>query len=101
MEFYLTLSTWLFWVQFWVILGIVLISLELFDGSLIFFLPVGLGAFVNALLLFLQNQDLLFGFSILSVWHHTLVSFAIFSFVASYCLRYLNFNKDGEDVNKY
>ena len=101
MEIYLSLSYWLFLVQFWIILGILFVGLEILDGSLIFFLPIGLGSFLNALLLFLQEYEGFFDYQIISIWHHSLVSLAVFSLIVSYSLRYLNFKRDNEDINKY
>ena len=101
MDIYFSLSYWLFLVQFWIILGIVFIGLEILDGSLIFFLPIGVGSFLNALLLLLQEYEGFFDYLIISIWHHTLVSLAVFSLIVSYSLRYLNFKKDNGDINKY
>ena len=57
MDIYFSLSYWLFLIQFWIILGILFTALEIIDGSLIFFLPIGLGSFLNALLLYLQEHE--------------------------------------------
>lgn len=101
MDIYFSLSYWLFLIQFWIILGILFTGLEIIDGSLIFFLPIGIGSFLNALLLFLQENENFFDYQIISFWYHTLVSLAVFSLIVSYSLRYLNFKKNEEDVNKY
>ena len=101
MDVYLSLSYWLFLLQFWIILGIIFVGLEILDGSLIFFLPIGLGSFSNSLLLYLQEFEFMFDYQLVSVWHHTLISLAIFSLIFSYSLRFLNFKKDIEDPNKY
>ena len=101
MDIYLSLSYWLFLIQFWIILGIIFIGLEILDGSLIFFLPIGFGSFLNALLLYLQEHEGFFDYEIISIWHHSLVSLAVFSIIVSYSLRYLNFKKNNVDINKY
>ena len=101
MDIYLSLSYWLFLIQFWIILGIIFIGLEILDGSLIFFLPIGFGSFLNALLLYLQEHEGFFDYEIISIWHHSLVSLAVFSLIVSYSLRYLNFKKNNVDINKY
>ena len=101
MDVYLSLSYWLFLLQFWIILGIIFVGLEILDGSLIFFLPIGLGSFSNSLLLYLQDFEFMFDYQIISVWHHTFISLAVFSLIFSYTLRYLNLKKDNKDVNKY
>ena len=56
MDVVMFLSYWLFLPELWIIAGIILICLEIVDGSLIFFLPLGLGSFLNALILFLQEN---------------------------------------------
>ena len=101
MDIYFSLFYWLFSIQFWIILGILFTGLEIIDGSLIFFLLIGIGSFLNALLLFLQENENFFDYQIISIWYHTLVSLAVFSLIVSYSLRYLNFKKNEEDVNKY
>ena len=101
MDIYLSLSYWLFLIQFWIILGIIFIGLEILDGSLIFFLPIGVGSLLNAFLLFLQKHEVFFDYQIITIWHHTLVSLAVFSLIISYSLRYINFKKDNKDINKY
>ena len=101
MDVYLSLSYWLFLLQFWIILGIVFVGLEILDGSLIFFLPIGFGSFSNSLLLYLQEFEFMSDYQIITVWHHTLISLAVFSLIFSYCLRFFNFKKDIEDPNKY
>ena len=101
MDIYLSLSYWLFLLQFWIILGIIFIGLEILDGSLIFFLPIGLGSFSNSLLLYFQEFEFMYDYQVISVWHHTLISLAVFSLIFSYSLRFLNFKKDIEDPNKY
>ena len=101
MDVYLSLSYWLFLLQFWIILGIIFVGLEILDGSLIFFLPIGFGSFSNSLLLYLQEFEFMSDYQIITVWHHTLISLAVFSLIFSYSLRFLNFKKDVEDPNKY
>ena len=101
MEFYFTLSYWFVLIQFWIILGILFVGLEILDGSLIFFLPIGLGSFLNALLLFFQEYEGFFDYEIISVCYDSLISLAIFSLISSLSLRFLNFKKAEKDINKY
>ena len=75
MDVYLSLSYWLFLLQFWIILGIIFVGLEILDGSLIFFLPIGFGSFSNSLLLYLQEFEFMSDYQIITVWHHTPVSY--------------------------
>ena len=106
MDIFFSFSYWLFLPQFWIIIGILFIVLEMLNGSLIFFLPVGIGALLNALILYIQenhmlNNESLFHYEIISVWHHSLISLALFSVIASYSLRHLTVKKNQKDVNNY
>ena len=106
MDISFSLSYWLLLPQFWIIIGLLFIGLEMLDGSLFFFLPIGIGSLLNALILYIQenyilNSENLSHYEIISIWHHSLISLAFFSVVASYSLRYLNVKKNQEDVNNY
>jgi membrane protein implicated in regulation of membrane protease activity len=101
MDVYISLSYWLFLPEFWIIAGIILICLELVDGSLIFFLPLGLGSFLNALTLFLQENENIFDYQVISVWHHSLVTLAVYSIIISFCFKWFSKRKSEEDINKY
>ena len=87
---------WFLLVEFWIIVGIVFIFLETIDGSLIFFLPIGIGSLFNALLLFIQND-----YPFLSLWHQSLVSVAIFSLIISFAIRFFHARDNEDDINKY
>ena len=87
---------WFLLSEFWIIVGIVFIFLEIVDGSLIFFLPIGIGSLFNALLLFMQND-----YQFLSLWHHSLVSAAIFSLIISFTIRFFHARDNDDDINKY
>ena len=67
MDVVMFLSYWLFLPELWIIAGIILICLEIVDGSLIFFLPLGLGSFLNALILFLQENESMFDLSLIHI----------------------------------
>ena len=101
MDVVMFLSYWLFLPELWIIAGIILICLEIIDGSLIFFLPLGLGSFLNALILFLQENESIFDYQIISVWHHSLATLALFSLIISFSLKWFSKNKSEEDINKY
>ncbi len=101
MEVFFDLSYWFFLVQFWVIFGIIFICLEIIDGSFIFFLPIGVGSLCNSMILFLQKIGIFNEFTLLTMWHHTLVSLGIFSIFSSICLRLLNRKKNIDDPNHY
>lgn len=81
----------------WLIASVLLVILEIFIGSLVFFLPLGISALVVGLILKVQqNTDVL----IISEWPYSLFLWGIISIVISYVIQnYFKTNKD--DVNKY
>ena len=101
MDPYTFLSYWLFLPELWIIIGIVLICLEILDGSFIFFLPLGLGSFLNAIILFLQENENIFDFQIISIWHHSLITLALFALVISFCLKWFSKGEAKKDINRY
>ena len=117
----LSLSYWFFLKEFWIIIGIIFIILEVLDGSLIFFLPIGFGSFLNAIILFLKenyiditniqvNSDVdevtymnsYLGFlDNIDTWYHLLMSLAIFSILSSIAIKLFSKNDLKKDVNDY
>ena len=91
----------------WLILGVLLLSLELLDGSFSFFLPSGLGAWLTAALLKLQLNGLLFDAVVFDNWSDLLLGFAIASIVAIGAVRILIYRKrsvnsaQSDDINQY
>ena len=73
MDISFSLSYWLLLPQFWIIIGLLFIGLEMLDGSLFFFLPIGIGSLLNALILYIQenyilNSENLLHYEIISIW---------------------------------
>jgi len=104
---YLTLSYWLYLPQFWVIVGIMFILLELLDGSAIFMLPMALGALVVAALLFAVDRGMLpFGL-IPDSWYWLLVYWITAAVFLVVPLRLLNKRRSRgqtaaeDDINTY
>ena len=99
------LTSWLMFAAFWLILGIVLILVEMtVDGSFVFFLPVGVAAFANAALLFVQELWLAPDLVLLGSWGSTLVSLAVLALLAAFALRFYTKGRaraGEEDVNDY
>ena len=87
---------WLLLSEFWIIVGILFIVLEMIDGSFILFLPIGIGSLFNALLLFMQND-----YEFISLWHHSLISVAIFSLIISFAINFFHKRNKEDDINKY
>jgi membrane protein implicated in regulation of membrane protease activity len=100
----MTLGYWLFQPEVWVIAGILLVLAEVLDGSAIFFLPFGLGALANALLVHWQGSAALPSLLVLETWYDTLISLALLALVALLVLRlFMRFRcrTPPADVNDY
>lgn len=98
------IAYWLYQPEVWIILGIVLILAELTDGSAIFFLPFGLGALSNALLVSLQSSENLPSVLEFSEWWNMLISWALLAVVALGLLRLIfsfRRRKKDQDINEY
>ena len=100
MSLIMSLSYWFFLIEIWIIIGIILIFLEILDGSMVFFLPIGLGSFINALILFINN-NFLDDVEFISTWHNLLVTLAISSLIFSFILRKFSKKKPKKDINDY
>jgi len=82
----------------WLIMSAVLIIFEIFIGSLVFFLPLGISSLIVGIILKIQeNTDL----SIINEWSHSLVLWGIISIIMSFVIqKYFKKNKK-KDVNNY
>ncbi len=104
---YLTVSYWLYLPQFWVIIGILFILLELLDGSAIFMLPMGVGALLVAALLYGVDHGMLPFELIPDVWYWLLVYWIIAAVGLVIPLRLLNRRRPkgqssvDDDINSY
>ena len=100
MSLIMSLSYWFFLIEIWIIIGIILIFLEILDGSMVFFLPIGLASFINALILFINN-NFFDEIEFISTWHHLFVTLAISSLILSFILRKFSKKKSKKDINNY
>ena len=84
----------------WLILGITLIILEIFNGSLVFFIPSGAGAILIGILYKIQENYL---YELFPNWAYALVFWGLLSLVISFLIqRYFKKKKSTEeDVNSY
>ena len=84
----------------WLILGLILAILELTNGTLIFFLPMGLSGLLTGLFLKLQESKTLSIF--LSDWAYSLTFWALLSLLLSLLLNFVVVKKDNsKDINQY
>lgn len=82
----------------WLIASVLLVILEIFIGSLVFFLPLGISALVVGLILKVQQNT---GVLIISEWPYSLFLWGIISIVISYVIQNYFKTNNKDDVNKY
>tara|TARA_B100001059_G_scaffold124152_1_gene124112 strand:- start:1615 stop:1899 length:285 start_codon:yes stop_codon:yes gene_type:complete len=84
----------------WLIAGVILITVEVFFGSLVLFLPIGLASMIVGLIYKFQNS---FELNIITNWAYALVLWGIISLIFSYLIqRYFKNNRDNKkDINSY
>ena len=84
----------------WLIAGVVLITVEVFFGSLVLFLPIGLASMIVGLIYKFQNS---FELNIITNWAYALILWGIISLIFSYLIqRYFKNNRDNKkDINSY
>ncbi|MDB9898881.1 hypothetical protein OAD25_04290 [Gammaproteobacteria bacterium] len=83
----------------WLIAGIILITVEVFFGSLVLFLPIGLASMIVGLIYKFQNN---FEVSIIDNWAYALVLWGIISVIFSYLIQKFFKNKGNKkDINSY
>ena len=100
------LSYWLLFAEFWFILGLLFIILEVtLDGSMIIFLPLGIGGFLNGVVLKIQQNSSIDSLNFLpETWEQALISFAVLSVLSSITLRLIARHRKTDstpDVNDY
>tara|TARA_B100001057_G_scaffold239976_1_gene240295 strand:+ start:62434 stop:62715 length:282 start_codon:yes stop_codon:yes gene_type:complete len=82
----------------WLIISVTLVIFEIFIGSLVFFLPLGISSFIVGLILKIQqNTDML----IISEWTYSLVIWGIISIAISFIIQKYFKVDSKKDVNNY
>ena len=86
----------------WIIIGVFLIIIEIFDNNF-FFLPIGLAALFTALSLYVDQKDYISELNLLNSWSIILIYFSFFSILSVYILRFIFHSKieKNKDINKY
>ncbi len=103
MDIYLQMTIWLLKPQVWIIIGLAFIILEVMDNSTIFFLPMGIGAEIIALWIYLFNAKTL----PLSGWYWILSYWIIISVLIAFIMSKMKKHKKSknalrdEDINNY
>tara|TARA_B100001939_G_C16418616_1_gene395512 strand:- start:63 stop:350 length:288 start_codon:yes stop_codon:yes gene_type:complete len=84
----------------WLIIGLTLAIIELTNGTLIFFLPMGISGLIVGFVLKFQEDST--SFIILNDWASTTVTWAILSLLLSLLMNLIVKRKTKiKDVNKY
>ena len=81
----------------WIIIGIVLITIEIFDGNFIS-LPSGLSALFTSFSLYIDGKNIFTDYNILNHWGIILIYFCCFSILFVFLLR--KFFRKKYDKNK-
>mgnify|MGYP001356282663 FL=1 len=103
----LQIASWAYQPQVWVIVGLILVVLEVTDGSAIFFLPMGIGAELMALWIFTFNEGVLPENWMPTNWYWLLAIWIVISLLATVTLaRYKKFKASRDensidDINNY
>ncbi|MDB0058838.1 hypothetical protein N9F35_01385 [Gammaproteobacteria bacterium] len=82
----------------WLVIGTLLIIVEIFVGSLVLFLPVGIAGMCVGVIFKLQIN---FDFIIISSWAYALVLWGIISLILSLLIQKYFKEEDGKDINSY
>ena len=97
------LLIFIFVFQAWIIVGIAFLILELFDGSAIFFLPLGLSSFVTSSYVFDLKNMFLPSILFFDQWYEILLLWALLGLLISLLL--VRFWKKAsttdDDLNNY
>ena len=101
------IAIWFYQPQLWMILGILLILLELNDGTKIFFLPMGLGAIVMAAWIYLFKESVIPHSWLSGTWYVVIIHWALMALVFGVALANWRRMKRGKntkeepDINEY
>ena len=82
----------------WLVVGTLLIIVEIFVGSLVLFLPLGIAGMFVGIIFKLQIN---FDFIIISSWAYALVLWGIISLILSLLIQKYFKEEDGKDINSY
>ena len=101
------ITAFAFQPEIWLIFGLILILGELLDGSAIFFLPLGVGAVLLSLWLYLFNEGVIPASWMSAEWYVTLLIWAVLALLTAVMISNwkkmkAQNNKDADkDINDY
>jgi len=103
MNSYMTIHYWVFLPEAWIILGILLVAAELFDGNMIA-LPLGIAALAIAVLVYGQSALWFDDTVLFETWRQVLMVYAGIAVVMVAVIRYVFQRRrkaEEDDVNDY
>lgn len=102
MDVYWSLSYWFFQPQFWLIVGILLVIIDIFLLGSSFLLPIGISALILSVLVYFDSSNV-WEFQLFDTWRKILLYFGIFSVASIFIIKiFIKVRGDkGKDINQY
>ena len=102
MDIYWSLSYWFFQPQFWLIIGILLVIIDIFLLGSSFLLPIGISALIVSVLVYFDTSNV-WEFQLFDTWRKILLCFGIFSVVSIFIIKIFIKARGGKgkDINQY
>jgi membrane protein implicated in regulation of membrane protease activity len=102
MDVYWSLSYWFFQPQFWLIIGILLVTIDIFLLGSSFLLPIGISALIVSVLVYFDTSNV-WEFQLFDTWRKILLYFGILSVVSIFIIKiFIKARGDkGKDINQY
>jgi membrane protein implicated in regulation of membrane protease activity len=102
MDVYWSLSYWFFQPQFWLIVGILLVIIDIFLLGSSFLLPIGISALILSVLVYFDISNV-WEFQLFDTWRKILLYFGIFSVASIFIIKiFIKVRGDkGKDINQY
>ena len=102
MDVYWSLSYWFFQPQFWLIVGILLVIIDIFLLGSSFLLPIGISALIVSVLVYFDTSNV-WEFQLFDTWRKILLYFGILSVVSIFIIKiFIKARGDkGKDINQY
>lgn len=102
MDVYWSLSYWFFQPQFWLIVGILLVIIDIFLLGSSFLLPIGISALILSVLVYFDTSNV-WEFQLFDTWRKILLYFGILSVVSIFIIKiFIKARGDkGKDINQY
>jgi len=102
MDVYWSLSYWFFQHQFWLIVGILLVIIDIFLLGSSLELPIGISALILSVLVCFDISNV-WDFQLFDTWRKILLYFGIFSVASIFIIKiFIKARGDnGKDINQY